>query len=66
MCWGLAFTLSPIAGGGLLARAGPTALWLACLGAGLLVAAGHLAAAPARRRRLAALAALATAGPPSA
>jgi MFS family permease len=54
MCWGLAFTLSPVVGGGLLSRVGPTCLWLACLGAGGLVALGHLAAGPARRRRLAA------------
>jgi MFS family permease len=54
MCWGLAFTLAPLAGGALLGRSGARTLWLACLAAGLLVAAGHLAAAPARRRRLAA------------
>jgi len=52
MCWGLAFTLSPIAGGRILAGAGATALWLACLATGIAVALGHLAAAPARRRRL--------------
>lgn len=54
MSWGVAFTLSPIVGGGLLARFGPSALWLACLVAAGLVALGHLAAGPARRRRLAA------------
>jgi len=53
MCWGLAFTLSPIVGGRLLVGAGPTALWLACLATGIAVALGHLASAPARRRRLA-------------
>jgi MFS family permease len=54
MCWGLAFVLSPMVGGRLLTGLGPLALWLACLVAGALVAGGHLAAAPARRRRLAA------------
>jgi MFS family permease len=53
MTWGLAFTLSPIVGGGLLSRVGATGLWLACLAAAALVALGHLAAGPARRRRLA-------------
>jgi len=57
MSWGLAFTLSPIVGGLLLSRVGPTGLWLACLAAGGLAALGHLAAGPARRRRLAAAAA---------
>jgi MFS family permease len=52
MCWGLAFTLAPLVGGGLLAAGGPVVLWSACLAAGLAVAAGHLSAAPARRRRL--------------
>lgn len=52
MCWGIAFTLSPILGGGLLARHGPAALWAACLAVGTAVALGHLAAGPARRRRL--------------
>lgn len=54
MTWGLAFTLSPVVGGGLLAGLGAPALWLACLAAAALVALGHLAAGPARRRRLAA------------
>jgi MFS family permease len=53
MCWGFAFALSPVVGGGLLSRFGPRTLWVACLVAGLAVAAGHLAAGPARRRRLA-------------
>jgi MFS family permease len=54
MCWGLAFTLSPVVGGAVLARAGARALFLGCLAAGVLAALGHLAAGPARRRRLAA------------
>lgn len=52
MCWGIAFILSPIVGGGLLSRFGATVLWGACLAAGAVVALGHLAAGPARRRRL--------------
>jgi MFS family permease len=56
MCWGLAFALAPLAGGGLLDRFGARTLWLSCLGAGLAVACGHLAAAPARRRRRASMA----------
>jgi len=56
MTWGLALTLSPIFGGQTFTRLGGRALWLACLALALLVAAGHLAAAGGRRRRLAALA----------
>ncbi len=56
MCWGIAFTIAPIAGGRLLTRFGPAAVWLACLAAGFAVAAGHLAAAPSRRRKLASIA----------
>jgi MFS family permease len=52
MCWGIAFTIAPLVGGSILTRSGATSLWLACLAAGVAVAAGHLAAAPARRRRL--------------
>ncbi|HET6411099.1 MAG TPA: MFS transporter [Anaeromyxobacter sp.] len=48
----LAFALSPLLSGELAARAGARAVWLACLVAGLLVAAGHLAAAGPRRRQL--------------
>lgn len=55
MTWGAAFTLSPLFGGELLARLGGRGLWLSCLGIGAAVAAGHLAAAGPRRRRLAAL-----------
>ena len=54
MSWGIAFTLSPLAGGALLSRGGAPALWGACLAAGAAVALGHLAAGPSRRRRLAA------------
>ncbi len=47
-----AFALSPLLSGELAARAGTRAVWFACLGAGVLAAAGHLAAAGPRRRRL--------------
>lgn len=53
MSWGLAFTLSPLIGGEVLHRAGGRALWLGCLVVGLLMALAHLAAGPARQRRLA-------------
>jgi MFS family permease len=52
MTWGLAFTAAPVLGGATLEHLGGRTLWLSCLAAGALVAAGHLAAAPARRRRL--------------
>ncbi len=54
MTWGVAFTCGPVVGGAVLERFGGRTLWLGCLGLGAAVAAGHLAAAPARRRRLAA------------
>ena len=54
MSWGIAFTLAPLAGGAVLDRFGGAALWLGCLGAGIAVALGHLAAGGPRRRRLAA------------
>jgi MFS family permease len=53
MSWGLAFTLSPLVGGEVLHRLGGRVLWLGCLAVGLLMAGAHLAAGPARRRRLA-------------
>lgn len=65
MSWGVAFTLSPIFGGELLARFGGPTLWLTCLAVGLAVALGHLAAAGPRRRRLAELQAGAIAGAPA-
>jgi MFS family permease len=52
MAWGLAFTLSPLVGGEVLHRFGGRTLWLGCLVVGALAAALHLAAGPARRRRL--------------
>jgi MFS family permease len=53
MAWGMAFTLSPLLGGQVLHRLGGEVLWLGCLVTGVVVAALHLAAGPARRRRLA-------------
>jgi MFS family permease len=53
MSAGLSFALAPIVGGELYGRFGARTLWTACLVLGGLVAAGHLAVAPARRRRLA-------------
>jgi MFS family permease len=55
MCWGLAFTLSPLAAGEVLQRLGGRSLWLLCLGVALVVSAGHLITAEPRRRRLAAM-----------
>jgi MFS family permease len=52
MAWGLAFTLSPLLGGEVLHRHGGRVLWVGCLLAGAVAAALHLAAGPARRRRL--------------
>lgn len=55
MVWGMSMGLSPILGGQVIDQLGAPALWGLCLGVGALVAAGHLIAAPARRRRLAAV-----------
>ena len=52
MAWGLAFTLSPLVGGEVLHRFGGRTLWLGCLVAGRWRRRLHLAAGPARRRRL--------------
>ncbi|HMG24091.1 MAG TPA: MFS transporter [Kofleriaceae bacterium] len=57
MVWGLSMGVSPILGGQAMDRLGAPALWGLCLVAALAVAAGHLATGPARRQRLAALAA---------
>jgi hypothetical protein len=57
MVWGMSMSLSPILGGQMIGWLGAPALWALCLGGGTAVAAGHLLAAPARRRRLAAPAA---------
>jgi MFS family permease len=63
MTWGMAFTLSPALSGWALARLGGRALWLGCLAVALAVAAGHLATAGPRRRRLAAVAEAAVGAP---
>lgn len=55
MTWGLAFTVSPLYGGEVLARAGGPVLWTSCLGICAAVALLHLVTAGPRRRRLAAL-----------
>jgi MFS family permease len=55
MVWGMGMGLSPILGGQVMERLGAPALWGLCVGLGLAVAAGHLATAPSRRRRLAAV-----------
>ncbi|MGB8930684.1 MAG: MFS transporter [Anaeromyxobacteraceae bacterium] len=55
MSWGVAFTVAPLLGGELLTRFGGRTLWGTCFGIGAVVAVGHLAAAPQRRRRLAAV-----------
>lgn len=55
MSWGVAFTIAPLLGGGLLTHLGSGALWTTCLAICVAVAAGHLAAGGPRRRRLAAL-----------
>jgi hypothetical protein len=57
MSWGVAFTIAPVLGGEVLTRSGAPTLWAICLGIGVAVAAGQLAAAGPRRRRLEALAA---------
>jgi MFS family permease len=57
MSWGIAFTVGPLLGGAILERLGGRALWIGCFAVGVLVAAGHLAAGPARRRRLGAVSA---------
>lgn len=56
MAWGCAYLAAPLLGAGVLRHAGPTALWLGCLGLGAAVAIGHLAAASRRARRIAAIA----------
>ncbi|GAC1608348.1 MAG: MFS transporter [Myxococcales bacterium] len=55
MCWGVAFTVSPLAAGEAMQRFGARTLWLLCLAVAAVVAAGHLLTAEPRRRRLAAL-----------
>jgi MFS family permease len=53
LAWSVAAFVAPALGAWGLARHGPRGVWGACLVAGLAVAVGQLAIAPARRRRLA-------------
>ena len=55
MCWGVAFTIAPLAAGEAMQRFGPRALWLLCLAVALAVSVGHVVTAEPRRRRLAEL-----------
>ncbi len=52
LAWSMAAFVAPALGAWGLARFGPRGVWGACLVAGLAVAAGQLAIAPARERRL--------------
>jgi MFS family permease len=52
MSSGAASLIAPSLGGLVLGRLGARSLWLGCLALGLAVALGHLALAPARRRRM--------------
>jgi MFS family permease len=55
LSWSAATFLAPLAGGAILQYAGEPALWFGCAGLGLLCAAVHLRAGPARERRAAQL-----------
>jgi MFS family permease len=57
LSWSAAGFLAPLLGGAMLQYAGPTTLWLGCLGLALVVAAIHLSARTSRERRAAELAA---------
>jgi MFS family permease len=48
--FGLASLVAPLIGTTVLQRWGASALWVGCMAMGLLVAAGHLALAPALTR----------------
>ncbi len=51
MSWGLASCLGPLGGSEVMDRVGADALWLGCLGVGLVCAIGYVASAPGRRAR---------------
>jgi MFS family permease len=55
MTFGVALMLGPLLAGATLERLGAATLWAGCLVVGVTVAAGQLAAAGPRRRRLAAI-----------
>lgn len=57
LSWQLASFLAPTLGGAVRDHAGNTALWLGCFGLTLIAAVWGLLAAPARQRRVAAMAA---------
>lgn len=57
LSWSLAFFAAPALGGAVLSRYGAGAVWAGSLGLMLLVAAGQLRLGPARRRRVADIAA---------
>ena len=57
LSWSAAAFLAPLIGAAVLQYAGPTTLWLGCLGLALVVAAIHLSARPSRERRAAEIAA---------
>jgi MFS family permease len=52
MSWGAAAFAGPAMGAELLSRYGARTLWTVCALVGVAIAVGHLAIAPARRRRL--------------
>lgn len=56
LSWGAAMLLGPLLGGQIMGSLGESRLWLLCFLLGMLGAVAHLAAAPARKRRLAELA----------
>ncbi len=60
-CWGIAGLAAPPLGTLVLARAGGTVLWGACLALGLLASVGHLALSPRLKRHMERAAALAPA-----
>jgi MFS family permease len=55
LSFSLAALLAPIIGGWAIQRYGDPPLWLGCFVLAVIAAAGHLAASPARRRRIARL-----------
>jgi MFS family permease len=57
LSWSVAGFAAPVAGGWVQDHLGEAHLWLGCAVLGLIVAAAQVAAAPARERRVAALAA---------
>jgi MFS family permease len=53
--WAAASFVGPVLGGFIMSHFGVNALWASCFAIGAVVAAGHLAVAPARARRLSAM-----------